>query len=117
MPRLKAEQCSAIVKDAFLPIHPSCCKGKQKGFRKSGLFLNRCSPVVLFNDEENYLICYNMRLMFDRKQVTECISCVPKPVPLPPELVLPVAETREDRRCCRAKIIATQEGLKKRIVE
>jgi hypothetical protein len=72
--------------------------------------------VGLFNDEKNYLICYNMKLMFDRKRVTECISCVQKPVPLPPELVLPVVETREDRRRYRA-IIATQEGLKKRIVE
>jgi len=39
-----------------------------------------------------------MKVMFYRKRSTEYISCVEKPAPLPPDLEIPVAETREDRR-------------------
>ena len=53
---------------------------------------------------------------FKRKRIPECISCVAKPLPLPLDPELPVVEIREDRRRYRT-IIATQEGLKKRIVE
>jgi hypothetical protein len=66
---------------------------------------------VQFEEEELYHVCYNMDTLFKRKRLTECVPCKETPVP-----ELPVAETREDRRHCRA-IIATQEGLKKRIVE
>ena len=57
-----------------------------------------------------------MKLMFDRKRVTECMPCAQTAVALPPDPELPVVETREDRRRCRT-IIASQEGLKRTIVE
>jgi len=39
-----------------------------------------------------------MKVMFHRKRITECISCVEEPVPLHPDRELPAAEIREDRR-------------------
>ena len=69
-----------------------------------------------FEEEELYHVCCNMDTLFKRKMIPECISCVQKAVALPPDPELPVAETREDRRRCRT-IIASQEGLKRTIVE
>ena len=96
--RQTAYQCSPLVKEAFNTIHASCGKKqhRQKGSNKTGLLLNKYSPVVQFEEEEWYHVCHNMDTDFKRKQITECISCFEKPVPLPPELVLPVVETREE---------------------
>jgi hypothetical protein len=101
MPRCKAFKCFPPVKEAFYTIHASCSKAvhKSSGTTRTGLFKNKFSPVVQFEEEELYHVCYNMdSTLFKRKRVNECISVIEKPVPLPPELVLLVVETREDRR-------------------
>ena len=117
MPRCKSKQCSPLVRQAFNTIHTSCgSKQPRNGTNKTGLFLNKHSPLIKFEEVEEYYVCYNLATLFKRKRVTECIPCVDIPVALPPDPELPVAETREDRRRCRA-IIASQEGLKRTIVE
>ena len=77
MPSCKSKQCSPLVKEAFHSVHASCVKktDRNNGSNKTGLFLNKYSPLIKFEEEEWYHVCHNMDTNFKRKRIPECIPC------------------------------------------
>ena len=66
MPRIKTNRCCPLVLEAFpLHKHQRCSRDRARpASRVEGLYLNRYSPVIKFNDDEIYEICSNMKMSF-----------------------------------------------------
>ena len=80
--------------------------------RVEGRYLNRYSPVIKFNDDENFEICSNLKKTFDRNLVPEVHQVTPVDIEALPTIVLPTATSREERNMARDTKIA-EELLKK----
>ena len=114
MPRIKTNRCCPLVLEAFpLHKHQRCSRDRARpASRVEGLYLNRYSPVIKFNDDEIYEICSNMKTNFDRNLVPKVHQVNPVDVEALPTIVLPTATSREERNMVRdAKRV--EELLKK----